>query len=302
MALVPASAEICSQSDDDDDEDGEESEEEEPVPTPVCKPLRRNQFKTPDYLDFQKMSDKDRKYIYKKSRFIQARQLHLIAALQQQLNAERTSNALLKSGNETTYRLEVDTPYDKCEFPREMGDGQGPPDRSRVDSDWVVVRRSRLLFDVKIVQVDKDDKYSTADPSMGTESGKEALSLSVILCDELGDKIPDAFLAVKNDSGEMTSNELTFDMITNATRIGLTIRATSLFLKAQGYGDGKVRLKFETSFRDKRLEWETRPFYITQRISAGKTSAEPWNSEVLNAVCDECAVCSKRLQSTRAVS
>ena len=271
-----------------------------PAPTPVYKPVRRNQFKMPEYNDFENMKTGDRKFIYKKSRLIQARQLHLIAALQQQLNAERTTNALLMSDDEATFRLDVETPYDKCEFPREVGNSYGPANWSRADSDWVILRRTKHHFDLKIVHVDKSGECSTADAYMGNDEMKP-LPIVVTLCDEIGNKIETPFLSLGDDNKDRTLNELTFDMKTNVTRVALMIKTTSSFLKSMGIGDGKVLLKFGTWFDNKRLEFKTRPFYITQRISTGKVDVEPWNLETLNAVCDECAHCSKLLKTGRIV-
>lgn len=303
-----------SASDEDDSDDSDDSEEdnqddsgedergrwkEEPIASVFYKPIRRNPFKMPDFELFQQMDHKDRVFNYNKCRRIQTKQLHLIAALQQQLNAERTSNALLKSDNQSTYRLEVDAPYDKCEFPREIGDGQGPPDRARVDCDWVVLRRSTQLFDVKIVHVDPSQKHSTCtvDPFLGTDSGNKSLMVEVTLCDEMGEKIEDDFLAFGQKS--QPTNLIRFEMKTNATSISFMIKTTSAFLKTRGIGDGKVLLKFETKFKDKPLEFKTRPFYITTRISTGKVNTESWSPGTLNAVCDECAQCSKRLKTNR---
>ena len=310
--------------DEDDEEDGQDEEDpdfldeidstgdetngveaqgldQDSAPTLVYKPVRRNQFKMPDYTEFETMEEASRKFIYKKGRFIQARQLHLIAALQQQLNAERTANALLQSDSESTYRLDVDTPYDKCEFPREIGDGQGSAMQSRIDSDWVVLRRTKQRFDLKIVTIDKDGNCSTADPYLGTDSGDKPLPLKITLCDDMGNKIESPFLSLGNTSGDVVSNELTVNMTTNVAHVSLMIKATSSFLRSMGIGKGKVLLKFETTFGDKHLEFKTRPFHVTIRVSAGKAGVEPWSPDTLNAVCDECAHCSKRLKTGRIV-
>lgn len=287
---------------DDSENDSEDNDkDEERLPTPIYTVIRPNQFKMPDFFMFQQMNAADRKAIYKKSRKIQTRQLHMIAALHQQLNEQRNAIALLKSDNESTYELRVDTPYDMCEFPREIGDGFGAEERRREDCDWVVLSRSKMLFDARIVLITPHKPPATVDPCLGTESGHSPLPLTVTLCDNLGNKIDDPFLA-PDVSAESTANELTFNMATNAKRVTVMIRVTSRFLKLKEIGDGKVRLKFSTTFKDKHLTFETRPFHVARRISAGKVAAEAWKQEVLHAVCDECACCTKRLDTVRHIT
>lgn len=269
-----------------------------PVPSALFKPVRPNQFKLPPLDVWLKMAPCDQKRLFKKFRLVDAKQRSLICALRQELSAERNARALLQVGASVAYRLEVDTPSDKGHFPREIGVGHCDGDRRRVDADWVVLSRTTMVFNVRVVRVGLDGQHSTVDAYLGSESASDALPLTVTLCNDVGVKIEDPFLAT-NASPQSSKNALTFDMTTNTTRVALVVRATSYFLRNMNKSGDKVRLKFETTFDKKHLSFETRPFVLTIRPATGKNVEEMWKPDIIHTFCDECACCGEQLGTTR---